>query len=287
MRGVTVDRQRIDPADRWAYDNDISLSAIGPRARDAGIVAGQWWPVDYRGTPLVALSTDAAHGEAVRVGDAIRLSMLGRDIDARVAVLRKVDLGGFGASFPIVIDPGRWPGADLSQCRDRQGEPGRGAAGDLGSRPILSPGQCDQRARTARGRGRPVRPSGAGGSRRCGGRRPWPGLLVLAGAIAAGARARAREAATLKVLGASSGQILLLYGVEYGVVGVIAGTAGVGLGYLAAWPVVVAVFETPWSMDWAGVAALVGAAAALAGIGGLVAAVRALAQRPAPLLRSE
>ena len=34
------------------------------------------------------------------------------------------------------------------------------------------------------------------------------GLLVLAGAIAAGARARAKEAATLKVLGAARWQIL-------------------------------------------------------------------------------
>ena len=40
------------------------------------------------------------------------------------------------------------------------------------------------------------------------------GLLVLAGAIAAGARARAKEAATLKVLGAARGQILAAYVVE-------------------------------------------------------------------------
>jgi putative ABC transport system permease protein len=53
------------------------------------------------------------------------------------------------------------------------------------------------------------------------------GLLVLAGAIAAGARARAREAATLKVLGATRGQILAAYAIEYGAVGLIAGAAGV------------------------------------------------------------
>src|SRR5206468_8844184 len=55
------------------------------------------------------------------------------------------------------------------------------------------------------------------------------GVLVLAGAIAAGARARTREAATLKVLGASRAQILGAYILEYGAVGVIAGAAGVAL----------------------------------------------------------
>jgi putative ABC transport system permease protein len=113
------------------------------------------------------------------------------------------------------------------------------------------------------------------------------GLLVLAGAIAAGARARAREAATLKVLGGSRGQILAAYAVEYGAVGLIAGIAGVALGYAAAWPVVVKVFEAEWSVDWAGVAALLCGAAGLATVGGLLAAMQALSKRPAPVLRTE
>ena len=113
------------------------------------------------------------------------------------------------------------------------------------------------------------------------------GVLVLAGAIAAGARARAREAALLKVLGAARGQVLTAYAVEYGAVGLIAGAAGVALGVAAAWPVVVVVFEARWSVDWAGVAALVGGAVLLAGAGGMLAALHALAKRPAPVLRAE
>ena len=69
--------------------------------------------------------------------------------------------------------------------------------------------------------------------------------------------------------------------------GLIAGTAGVGLGALAAWPVVVKVFEAHWSVDWAGVFALVGGAVLLAGLGGTLAALQALAKRPAPVLRAD
>ena len=74
---------------------------------------------------------------------------------------------------------------------------------------------------------------------------------------------------------------------EYGAVGVIAGMAGVALGYAAAWPVVVQVFEATWSVDWGGIATLVLGAAGLAAGGGVLAALQALAQRPAPVLRAE
>ncbi|WP_233245032.1 FtsX-like permease family protein, partial [Caulobacter sp. HMWF009] len=112
-------------------------------------------------------------------------------------------------------------------------------------------------------------------------------LLVLAGAIAAGARARAREAATPKVLGGTRTQILTAYLVEYGAVGLIAGAAGVLLGIAAAWPVVVLVFKASWSIDWAGVVILLGGAAGLSALGGLLAAAQALSQRPAPVLRAD
>ena len=113
------------------------------------------------------------------------------------------------------------------------------------------------------------------------------GLLVLAGAIAASRTLARAPAAILKVLGASRGQILVAYAVEYGAVGLIAGTAGAALGYAAAWPVVALVFRIGWAVDWAGVGALVAAAALLAGAGGLLAAFAALSSRPAPALRTE
>jgi putative ABC transport system permease protein len=286
VRGVTVDRQSIDPADRWAYDNDISLSAIGPEPIHADVVQGRWWPPGYAGSPLVALSTDAARGEHVKVGDAIVLSVLGREIGARVAALRKVDLGGFGATFPIVLDPAALAGANLSSVAIAKASPAeeRRATRDLGtSFPQVNVISVREQLEAAAGLfdqlALAVRCAAAVAA--------LAGLLVLTGAIAAGARTRAREAAILKVLGAARAQILALYAIEYGAVGVIAGLAGVALGCAAAWPVVADVFETPWSMDWTGVAALVLGAAGLAGLGGLAAAARALAQRPAPILRAE
>ena len=69
--------------------------------------------------------------------------------------------------------------------------------------------------------------------------------------------------------------------------GLVAGAAGVALGYAAAWPVVVKVFEVHWGVDWQGLGALLGGTALLAAVGGLLAAFQALAKRPAPALRAD
>ena len=100
VRGAPVDPKRIPEQERWAYDNDISIAAIGAEPVKAGVISGHWWPANYGGPPLVALATEAAKGAQLKVGDPITLSILGRDIEARVAVLRRVDFGGFGATVP-------------------------------------------------------------------------------------------------------------------------------------------------------------------------------------------
>jgi putative ABC transport system permease protein len=286
VRGEPVVADRIARQDRWAYDSDISMSAIGPQPENPGIQEGHWWPASYAGPPLVAMDVDVAKGKDVKVGDAVTLSVLGRDIDARVAVLRKVDFGGFGASFPLVVTPQAVAGANLHQVAIAKASKAQEAAviHELGRAfptvNVISVREQLEAATDLFDRlALAVRGAAAVAA--------LAGLLVLAGAIAARARARTREAATLKVLGASRAQILSAYVLEYGAVGVIAGAAGVALGYAAAWPVVVKVFHAKWSMDWAGVAALLAAAALVAGVGGLLAAFQALSKRPAPALRAE
>lgn len=286
VKGELVDLKTIKQSERWAYDNDIQISVIGPQPKEAGIVEGRWWPADHAGEPVIAMEADAAAGAGLKVGDGITLNVLGREIDAKVVVLRKVDWGGFGPAFPIIINPAALDGAVLPQVaiakanKTQEAAVTRALGQDFPMVNVISVREQLEAATEMLDR-LVLAIQGAASVA------ALAGLLVLAGAIAAGARARAREAATLKVLGGSRLQILVAYGVEYGAVGLIAGLAGVALGYAAAWPVVVKVFEAKWSVDWAGVATLLAAAAGLATVGGLLAAVQALSKRPAPVLRAE
>jgi putative ABC transport system permease protein len=286
VRGEPVNPTAIRQSERWAYDNDISLSAIGPQPANAGIVAGRWWAADYAGPPLLAMEADAAGGASLKVGDGVTLSVLGREIDAKIAVLRKVDFGGFGATFPLVLDPAALAGAELRHVaiakasKAQEATTIRALGRDFPEVNVISVREQLEAATDLFDRlALAIRGAAAVAA--------LAGLFVLVGAIAARAQTRTREAAILKALGASRAQILGAYVLEYGAVGLIAGAAGVALGYAAAWPVVVKVFEASWSVDWGGVAALVGGAALLAGLGGLAAALHALSKRPAPALRAD
>ena len=286
VRGVPIERARIDPSERWAYDRDIGMSALGNAPINAGVVKGQWWPAAYLGPPLVAVSTDLAKGAKLRLGDEISIDVLGRRIEARVAALRRVDVAGFGVSFPVVLDPAALAGADLKTLAIAKASPDEerritlALGRDFPQVDVISVREALASAADLFGRlALAIRAAAAVAA--------LAGLLVLAGAISARAQARAREAAILKVLGASRGQILRAYALEYGAVGLIAGLAGVALGCVAAWPIVTQVFEASWSLDGSGVALLVLIAALLAAAGGLVAALAALARRPAPVLRAE
>jgi putative ABC transport system permease protein len=286
LKGAVVDRDRIDPSARWAFDNDIQMSVSPARPQGVAQGEGQWWSADYAGPPLAAIGLELAKAGHLKLGDTITVQVLGRAMDARIAVLRPVDMGGFGPGFEVILNSQALEGASLRQVAIVKTEKAGEAAvtarlgRDFPEVNVISVSEQLAEAATLFDKlALAVRSAAAVAA--------LAGVLVLAGAIAAGTRSRAREAALLKVLGAARGQVLAAYAIEYGAVGLIAGTAGVALGAAAAWPIVVKVFQAHWSVDWGGVAALVGAAILLAGVGGLLAALQALAKRPAPVLRAE
>jgi putative ABC transport system permease protein len=234
------------------------------------------------------MNIEVAQAGGLKLGDTITIDVLGRPIEARIAVLRKVDFGGFGPNFALILKPGALEGAALRSVAiarvDSSAETRltRALGRDFSGVNVISVREQLEAAASLFDRlALALAVRGAAGVA------GLAGVLVLAGAIAAGARARAREAATLKVLGATRVQILAAYAIEYGAVGLIAGAAGVMLGFAAAWPVVVKVFEATWSVDWNGILTLMLGSGGLAMAGGLIAAALALAQRPAPVLRGD
>jgi putative ABC transport system permease protein len=112
------------------------------------------------------------------------------------------------------------------------------------------------------------------------------GLLVLAGAIAAGQRARLYDSTVLKVLGATRGRIAAVYAIEYGILGLVTGVLALAVGTLAAWLVARQVLEVPLTFDAGAALLTVGGGAAVTLAFGLIGAWAALSARPASLLRA-
>src|SRR5690606_46841 len=107
------DLEKVSPGERWAFDNDLQMSVFDAAASDAGIVEGAWWPAGYRGPPQLIMEVDSAKGAGLKVGDIVTVSILGREIDARLAALRDVEWGSFGPAFTVIMNPTALEGAGL------------------------------------------------------------------------------------------------------------------------------------------------------------------------------
>lgn len=286
LKGAPVDVDALPQGERWAFDQDILLSALAGAPDDANVVSGKWWAADYAGPPQIALSRDLAKAADLRVGDSLTLQLLGREMDVRIAALRRTEPGGFGTNFLLVLNAAAIQGANPRSVAIARASPAEEHAltqalgADFREVNIISVREQLEAAATLFDRlALAIRGAAAVAG--------LAGLLVLIGAIAAGVRERAREAAVLKVLGGSHAQILSAYLVEYSLVGAIAGLAGLLLGAAGAWPVVTLAFKASWSVDWPGVVLLLTSATGVATLGGGAAALHALSRRPAPVLRSD
>ncbi len=286
LRGAPIDMTRIQARERWAFDHDIGITTIPRPPPDADVTAGAWWPADYAGAPALIMADRIARAAGLRVGDHVTVSILGRDLDTRIAALRHVEFGRFGASVPLILDPAALRGAHLRQVAIARTT----AAADavilraLGERlpDVTVISVREQLAQVATIFGQLAwATTGAAGVT------ALSGLLVLIGAVAATSRARVREAAILKVLGASRVQILGAYLVEYGAVGLAAGTCGLLVGVACAWPVVTAVLHTPWPEEEGGLSLLLIGCVAMCAAAGLVGAADALLRPPAAVLRGD
>ncbi|TIX84652.1 MAG: FtsX-like permease family protein, partial [Mesorhizobium sp.] len=111
-------------------------------------------------------------------------------------------------------------------------------------------------------------------------------VLVLAGALAAGNRARIHDAVVLKTLGATRKTLIAAFSLEYMLIGLATAIFALAAGGIAAWFVVARVMTLPSHfMPDVAVATIVFALVVTVGIG-LAGTWRVLGHKAAPVLRN-
>ena len=75
------------------------------------MVAGEWWPADYAGEPLVSFEAEIAKGLGLKIGDTVTVNVLGRNVTARIANLREVKWESLALNFVMVFSPNTLKGA--------------------------------------------------------------------------------------------------------------------------------------------------------------------------------
>ncbi len=291
LRGTITayDRTRVAdlkqlPEGAWFLRGERGVTYADTVPSGSELVAGQWWPRDYAGPPLVSLDRQAAKVMGIGVGDTLTVSILGREITARVASLRQVNWDTMGFNYVLVFSPTTLVSAphSLTATIDiddaHEGAVSRALLAAFPSASIIAVGEVLGQVTT-------ILDQMATAILLAASVAILAGIAVLIGAIAAARQSRIYDSVVLKTLGASRGQILAAQVLEYALLALILAALGLALGTAAAWYVITGVFDFRWSPDWAVVlATLVVGTLTTLGIG-LASSLPVLSASPATALR--
>lgn len=245
VKGVPADQVKPAPNAAWALSGDRGITYAAVKPDSARLVKGAWWPADYQGEMLVSFDDELARGLGLDIGDMITVNVLGREIEARLANTREVDWQSMGINFVMVFSPGVLASAPHSALATVTMD----EAGEVAlERQVVTefPNVTSVRVKQALDQISLIMSQFSLAVRSTGLVTLLSGVLVLAGAMAAGFRARLRDAVILKVLGASRARIIGIYVREYMVLGFATAVIAAGAGTIAAYAIVVQMMQLPW-----------------------------------------
>jgi putative ABC transport system permease protein len=289
LRGIITQINGIPANDfaqgHWVVRGDRGITTSDTLPSGTTLTAGEWWPADYDGPPLVSFSAEEAAEIGLALGDTLTVNILGRDITATVASFREVNFENAGIGFVMSMNPAALAGAPYSHIATVYAEEAAEAQilRDLAS---AYPNITAIRIRDAVDSAAEVIEGIAAATRTGAGATLLTGFLVLIGAAAAGVRARTYEAAVLKTLGATRARILGSFALRAALLGLAAGIVALTAGILGGWAVQTFIMDSDFQVIWGNALTIVGAGIAATLVAGLMFALRPLAAKPAQVLRA-
>lgn len=234
IEGRPVEVEAIDEDVRWTVQADRALTWWAAPPPGQRLVAGEWWPADYDGPPLVSIEARVAEGYGVTVGDRLTFNVLGRRIEAEIANLRpRIDWSRGRLDFVFVFSPGVLERAPRSWIAAIELPPAA-EPGFLDALAVELPNVTPIAMREVVARAGEILGRIGLGLRLVAGLALASGILVLAAAVTASRRRHRFEAVLLKTLGATRREVVALFLAEYALLGGLAASAGLLLGGLGA-----------------------------------------------------
>ncbi len=270
----------------WALRGDRGLTYSEDLPEGSILTEGQWWEKNYTGPPLVSFVDEVAHDIGLKIGDSVTVNVLGREVTAQVANFRKVNWRTMGINFVMVFSPNTLRSAPHSHVVTIEME-GGDEAKLLNSMAHEYPSVTAVRVKEALATVSDLLGKMLGAIRGANALTLLTGILVLAGALAAGLSNRIYDAVVLKTYGASRAQLMGAFIIEYAVLGLASALFGIAVGSLGSWYLATWILDMPWSFSPAVAATTALLAMIITIAAGLVVTWRALAAKPAPILRNE
>ncbi|WP_119270663.1 ABC transporter permease [Taklimakanibacter deserti] len=286
LKGVTVEKVQASPDAAWALRGDRGLTYASDLPQGSTLTAGEWWPANYSGPPLVSFVDEVAKGLDLGLGDDITVNVLGRDVTAKIASLRKVNWRSLDINFLMIFTPDtlkQAPHQNIVTVEMAGGDEGKLLNAVSRAFPTVTAIRVKDVVATVTD----LLTQMLAAIRGANALTLITGILVLAGALSAGLSGRLYDAVVLKTYGATRIELIQAFIIEYAILGLASAVFGITVGALGSWFLSFWILEMPWAFSWATAIVTALLAMALAIAAGLTVTWRALTAKPAPILRDE
>jgi putative ABC transport system permease protein len=287
FNGEDVTKRKVPPAGQWVLRGDRGITYADVPPENAAITEGKWWDKDYAGEPLVSFSDEEGKALGLKLGDTVTVNVLGRNISAKISNFRKIEWQSLSINFVMIFTPNTFKGAPhawLATLTDPAATSQQEAA-VLRAVTNAYPTITSVRVKDALDMLNTLVGQLATAIRAAASIALIASVLVLAGALAAGNRARTHDAVVLKTLGATRAMLIRAFSFEYLILGVATAIFALLAGSVAAWYVVSRIMHLPSAfLPDVAFSTIVIALVLTVGIG-LIGTWRILGQKAAPVLR--
>jgi putative ABC transport system permease protein len=287
FNGEDVTKRTVPPAGQWVLRGDRGITYADAPPDNASVTEGKWWDKDYNGEPLVSFSQEEGKALGLKLGDTVTVNVLGRNMTAKIANFRKIEWQSLSINFVMIFTPNTFKGAPhawLATLTDPSATATQEAT-ILRTVTNAYPTITSVRVKDALDMINTLVGQLATAIRAAASIALIASVLVLAGALAAGNRARTHDAVVLKTLGATRALLIRAFTYEYLILGVATAVFALAAGSVAAWYVVSRIMHLPSRfLPDVAFSTIVIALVLTVGIG-LIGTWRILGQKAAPVLR--
>jgi putative ABC transport system permease protein len=287
-REISLDNYE-DVRGRGSLAREYTITYRPALERNETVIAGEFWDPSRSDVGEVSIEESLRERFRLNVGDMMRFDVMGRQIEARVSSVRRVDWADSRAGgFMFVFRPGIFDNAPHGFISFFRGPSAVGDRAKLQSEivsryPNVSVIDGQEMITTIR----TVIENVTLAVTVVGSLVVLSGLLILIGAVAMTKFRRIYEAAIFKTLGATRQMIASVLLLEYGVLGALAGTIG-SIGAIAlTWGISRFALDIPWSpLPLISLTGIV-ISSILVAVVGVTASWEVLQRKPLATLRAE
>jgi hypothetical protein len=248
LNGIDVREIEVPPEGAWVLRGDRGITYARDVPENSTLVEGDLVGGRPRWRAAGLLLRPGGARDRPVIGDTVTVNVLGRNVTATIANLREVQWESLGINFVMVFSPNTFAGAPhawLATLADRATPPSRRIARPAGRHAGISLAVTSVRVKDALDIVNDIIAQLAVAIRAAAGVALIASVLVLAGALAAGNRARIHDAVVLKTLGATRRTLIAAFTLEYALIGLATAIFALLAGGVAGWFVVARIMGLP------------------------------------------